>query len=103
MANMALYEKARDDGKLSGYGLAVLGALLVPSEKFELSQVRREVVATKKLANAMRLPRKAVLLGLRELVSSPYIDAATVTGKQRRYFTFNARLLTDAETLAVVN
>lgn len=103
MANMALYEKARDDGKLSGYGLAVLGALLIPSKEFELSQLHREVVATKKLANAMRLPRRTVLLGLRELVSSPYLDAATVTGKQRRYFTFEARLLTDAETLAVVS
>ncbi|WP_460802615.1 hypothetical protein [Microbacterium sp. GXF6406] len=85
---MALYEKARDDGKLSGYGLAVLGALLVPSMKLELSQIRREVLATTKLAKAVRLPRKAVLLGLRELVRSPYIDASTVTGKQRRYFTF---------------
>lgn len=95
-----LYEKAVSDG-LPYNGLAALNALL-HSVPRELSTTEFRVVASTKLARALHGTRGAARDGLRLLVGTPYIEVRRVTGATATYYTFEARLLTDAEALLVV-
>ena len=100
LADSALYAKAVADG-VAYNGTAVL-ALLTQSG-WELSRTTHSVVSPTKLARKATGSRGAILDGLRKLEGTPYIDIRRVTGQTKTNHTFQVRLLTDAEALAVLS
>lgn len=100
LADSALYNKAIAAGV--AYNGTSVFALLTKSD-WELSRKTHRVVSPKKLARKAGATRGSILDGLRKLEGTPYIDIRRVTGKKKKNYTFEVRLLNDAEALAVLS